>query len=195
MAIEHAILGLLDWQPLSGYDLKKIIANSATYYWSGNNNQIYKTLLSLQREGCVEQAVAYKGELPAKKVYTITGKGKSALVAWLKSMPEPPELHSAFLIQLTWADLLDQTDLLNLVDRYIEEVEIQLKMQREERRRGAAEHLAQTRTTREAFLWEKVAENTLLYYEGELCWANSVRQGLARWDSTMAVPPKSAVAS
>ena len=189
MAIEHAILGLLSWQPLSGYDLKKIIASSATYYWSGNNNQIYKTLLELQRDGCVEQVVAYKGELPAKKVYSISEKGKEILLSWLKSMPEPPELRNAFLIQLTWADLLDQADLLDLVDRYVDEVTTQLKMKHEELKRGELmiARMPHARTTREAFLWSKVAENNLLFYEAELRWAQSVRQGLAVWNKPQEV--------
>ena len=46
MSIEYAILGLLSWKPFSGYDLKKIIAESEVYYWSGNNNQIYNSLVA-----------------------------------------------------------------------------------------------------------------------------------------------------
>ena len=44
MTLEYAILGLLSWKPFSGYDLKKIFSDSPIYYWSGNNNQIYRTL-------------------------------------------------------------------------------------------------------------------------------------------------------
>ena len=42
MTIKYAILGLLSWKPFSGYDLKKIFVDSASLYWSGNNNQIYR---------------------------------------------------------------------------------------------------------------------------------------------------------
>lgn len=53
MNLSSAILGLLDWKPFSGYDLKRIISGSDLYYWSGNNNQIYKVLLELWRERLV----------------------------------------------------------------------------------------------------------------------------------------------
>ncbi|RPI32756.1 MAG: DUF4180 domain-containing protein, partial [Chloroflexota bacterium] len=42
MDIKFAILGYLSWRPFSGYDLKKLFADSAAFYWSGNNNQIYR---------------------------------------------------------------------------------------------------------------------------------------------------------
>jgi hypothetical protein len=57
-------------------------------------------------------------------------------------------------------------------------VRIQMKMKREERRRAEA---MLARTPREAFLWAKIAENNLLFYEAELRWVDSLRQGLAPW--------------
>ena len=45
MAIEYAILGLLSWRPFSGYELRKFFSESVALYWSGNNNQVYPTLV------------------------------------------------------------------------------------------------------------------------------------------------------
>jgi PadR family transcriptional regulator, regulatory protein AphA len=103
---------------------------------------------------------------------------RGGVLDWLKTMPEPSEVRNAFLIQLTWADLLEQAEILNLVDRYEEEVRMQIKMKREERRRGEA---VLARTPREAFLWVKIAENNIQLYEAELLWVDSLRQGLAPW--------------
>ncbi len=47
MTINFAVLGILSYQPMSGYDLKKIMQDSVYMHWSGNNNQIYKALLEL----------------------------------------------------------------------------------------------------------------------------------------------------
>ena len=44
MIIDYAILGLLSWKPLTGYDVKRVMQDSPFLYWSGNNNQIYKAL-------------------------------------------------------------------------------------------------------------------------------------------------------
>ena len=68
MDLRSAILGLLSWQPASGYDLKRIISDSDIFYWSGNNNQIYKSLLELLKEGLVTYQVQLQDSLPAKKI-------------------------------------------------------------------------------------------------------------------------------
>src|SRR5512136_1648820 len=102
MDLRSAILGLLNWKPSSGYDLKRIISDSDIFYWSGNNNQIYKILLELQKEDLVTHQVQLQESLPAKKVYSITEKGLAALYQSLLAVPDPPELHKSFLIQLAW---------------------------------------------------------------------------------------------
>ena len=175
MTIQFAILGLLSWQSLSGYDLKKIFADSAVLYWSGNNNQIYKALLQLHEQGLVTQEIQNQEYLPAKKTYTITEKGRTALKAWVLSTPELPEVHNAFLIQLSWADLLTEEELDVMLRRYEEEVQVQLLMQKEKARRMEP---SSARTPREAYLWEMTLNNVLSVYENELAWVRRVREGL-----------------
>lgn len=175
MTIQSAILGLLSWRPLTGYDLKKILSSSDVFYWSGNNNQIYNTLIQLRQEELVTQEVQPQENLPARKIYTITEKGREALRQWLLSAPELPELRNTFLIQLSWADLLTGTELDNLLAGYEEELALQVRMQQEKARRP---RLAPDRTPRETFLWAKITENILNRYQCELDWVRGVRAGL-----------------
>ena len=79
MNIENAILGLLSWKALSGYDLKKIFEDSVTLYWSGNNNEIYRSLLDLRDRGLVACEVQPQESLPARKVYSITPAGMQVI--------------------------------------------------------------------------------------------------------------------
>ena len=46
-----AILGMLAFQPMSGYDIKKIVDNSIAYFWKENYGHIYPMLAELSREG------------------------------------------------------------------------------------------------------------------------------------------------
>ncbi len=135
MTIRFAILGLLSRQPLSGYDIKKIIADSASLYWSGNNNQIYTTLIQLNKEDLVAFEVITQDYVPSKKVYSITQLGLEELRKWLNSPIDPPEMHNTFLVRLTWADLLTKEELNNLLDNYEEEVRVQGLMIKEKIRR------------------------------------------------------------
>lgn len=177
MTIQYAILGMLSWQPYAGYDLKKVFTDSAIFYWSGNNNQIYRTLVQLHEEELVTQSVHYQESLPARKIYTITEKGRAALKQWLLSAPELPELRSTILIRLASADLLNDDELDGLLARYEEEARLQFLMQQEHARRDGA---APSRSAREAYLWEMVGKNVVSVYENELNWVREVRAGLAQ---------------
>jgi PadR family transcriptional regulator AphA len=176
MTIQTAILGLLSWKPCSGYDLKKIVSQTELFYWSGNNNQIYKTLIQLHKDGLVTQQIQPQESLPAKKIYSITEKGKAALREWVLSGVELPEYRNPFLIRLAWADLLNGLELEALLDRYEEEILIQLRMQEEKARRPSE---APNRTPRETYLWAKITGHLADVYRHELDWVRQVRNGLS----------------
>ena len=175
MDIQHALLGLLSWQPFTGYDLKKLISRSDLFYWSGNNNQIYNSLITLYREGLVDQQVQQQESLPAKKIYTITEAGRAELRRWLLSDPELPEFRNHFLIQLAWAEPLSAEEMDALLGKYEAEIAVQLRMRRTQAGSPAA---SPNRTEREKYLWEKIAENLSAAYQHELDWVRQVRAEL-----------------
>ncbi|HSO27270.1 MAG TPA: PadR family transcriptional regulator [Anaerolineales bacterium] len=173
--VQFAILGLLSWQSLSGYDLKKIFADSTILYWSGNSNQIYRALVNLYEAGLVTYQKHQQGDYPAKKVYSITPAGTAALEDWLRSDPEALEMRNGFLVQLAWADRLDAEELDDLLSRYEKELEVQARMQQEKNRRN---RLSPGRTARETYLWEQIAANQTAVYENQLTWVRNLRQDL-----------------
>jgi DNA-binding PadR family transcriptional regulator len=175
VSIESAILGLLSWKPFSGYDLKKVIAESEVYYWSGNNNQIYNSLVALHKAGLVTQEVQVQESLPAKKLYTITDSGQAALRAWIQSAPALPEFRSTFLVQMAWADALTGAELDALLAQYEEEVAVQVRMQAA---RAGSEPEAPNRTPRERYLWQQISANRADAYRHELDWVRRLRAGL-----------------
>jgi DNA-binding PadR family transcriptional regulator len=175
MSIKHAILGFLSWTPFTGYELKKLFAESATLHWSGNSNQIYKALIELHKENMVSLEIQHQDAHPSRKVYSITEKGQFALKSWVLSAPEPPVLRSSFLIQLAWADQLGSAELDALLEKYEEELRAQLSMFSAQERRNAAPR----RTPRETYLWSMIAENWISFYEADLDWVRRLRTGLA----------------
>jgi len=174
MDIQYAILGFLSWRPFSGYDLKKIISESDLFYWSGNNNQIYKSLIDLHQTNQVTQQILYQENLPSRKVYTITEKGIHTLRAWLLSHPELPEFRNNFMIQLAWADPLSKEEMDALLGTYEEEIDVQLRM----RLVQAQAQRAPQRTPRESYLWARISENMTASYQHELDWVREVRKAL-----------------
>ena len=175
MTIQYAILGLLSWKSFSGYELKKLFSNSSLFYWSGNNNQIYVTLLNLNKEKLVTQKIQQQENLPAKKIYSITKKGLTELKKWTLANPELPEIRNAFLIQLAGAHFLSHEELLDLISRYEEELYLALLMEREKAKRDT-DH--PNRTKRETFLWSMINKNFESFYENEIKWLTLVKKGL-----------------
>jgi PadR family transcriptional regulator AphA len=176
VSIKYAILGYLSWRSLSGYDLKKLIADSVAFHWTGNNSQIYTTLVELHRAGLVTQELQPQEHYPTRKVYTVTDSGLADLRAWLLTSPELPQLRHAFLTQLAWADGLGAQELDELLAKYEAEVQMQLLMSREQERRGG---VRPARTPREVYLWRMLSENRISFYEHELTWVQRVRRELA----------------
>jgi PadR family transcriptional regulator AphA len=175
MSIKQTILGFLSWKPFTGYELKKFFADSLSFYWSGNNNQIYGSLIELHREGSVSIEILQQEKYPAKKVYAITDKGKKELRAWLLSEPEIPQLRNLFHIRLSWTEALGIEELVALLEGYVKLIETEILMYRELARRGS---LGPARSEREAFVWKAIEQGRIRAFEVELDWARSLQGGL-----------------
>jgi len=173
MNIKYAILGFLSWRPFTGYDLKKMFIDSMFIYWSGNNNQIYKTLVQLHQEELVSIKVQHQEDRPTRKIYTITEKGLSELRTWVQSEPELPQFKNTFLIQLAWADQLEPDELDALLEKYEDEIHVQMLMCKEKKRRN---QINPARTQRETYLWDMISNNCIAFYKHELTWVRKLRK-------------------
>ncbi len=179
MPIRYAILGLLSYKSLTGYDLKKIMQDSPFMYWSGNNNQIYKALVDLHNEGYVTSEIFHQESFPSKKVYTITDAGLSELKRWTLSLPEVPEIRNTFLVQLAWTAQLSNKEIDSLLSKYEQEINGRLAIEQQKINRGC---FSPKRTPREACIWELLYDNVLKAYKSELEWVNKVRQALHKFN-------------
>ncbi|MBI9046326.1 MAG: PadR family transcriptional regulator [Anaerolineaceae bacterium] len=175
MSLEFAILGLLSWRSLSGYDLKKLFSDSMVLYWSGNNNQIYRTLIKLYDEDLVTREVQHQESAPSRKIYTTTEKGLNELNEWMVSQPRLPQMKNYFLTQLMWGDYLDNETLQSLISQYEEEIQMMILMKQvnmDER------NIFKGRTARERFIWEMILENEIGFYQNEWDWLQKLKKGL-----------------
>lgn len=172
MSIKYAILGMLSYKPLTGYDLKKIMQDSSFMPWSGNNNQIYKALLELDDNDFVTSEVRHQENSPSKKIYTITEAGLAELKKWLQSVPETFEIKKPFLIQLAWIAILSDEELEKLLNQYEQEIRGQIFI---EQTKSANSFFKQGRTPRETAIWNLIKENTLLSFQSELEWIRKVK--------------------
>ena len=181
MSIKYVVLGYLSWQPMAGYGIKKIIADSETLPWSGNNNQIYRALVTLHQDEWVTKEIETQMSVPNRHVYTITEAGLEALKAWMLSAPEAPQTKKPFLTQLMWADALEATEIYQLLDAYLNEVGEKLFFLRvqADRKPNMPE-----RTERESYIWEMIYRNWIAQHELELKWIREMRQQLSDMEAS-----------
>lgn len=180
MSINNAILGMLSYEPMTGYDLKKIMQESPFMYWSGNNNQIYKALVELLDEGYVTSEIYHQDSSPSKKVYTITDDGLAELKRWTQSVPEAPEIKKLFLVQLAWTEQSSSKAIENLLMRYEQVIKGKISIEQAKKQK---EFFSPKRTPREAAIWDLIYENVLSSYTNELDWLNKARQTLNQFDN------------
>jgi len=96
MSIPHSLLGLLEAEPLHGYELKHRYDRSFAPENPLPFGQVYAALERLERGGRVEVAAIEKEEGPERRRYAITETGEQELAEWLRAPLEPePHLRSA----------------------------------------------------------------------------------------------------
>ncbi len=81
--LKYAILGLLNRQPMTGYDIGKEFNYELAEFWHAKHSQIYTELKKLHDEGLVTYDIEISGDILEKKQYTITDAGKQDLIKWL----------------------------------------------------------------------------------------------------------------
>lgn len=178
MSFNYAILGLLNTRPMTGYDIKKLIQNSSFLYWSGNNNQIYKGLLHLQNMELVTNEVLHQDGAPSKKIYTITNLGQKELKKWILESPkEPPEFKKDFLIQLACSSELEIEEIMDMLKKYKESIEMKILIEKELLRR---QEVISMRNKNEEFIWTMIKENLISTYENELIWIEKIKAGISK---------------
>ena len=120
-------LGALMHSDASGYEIRKLFEDgpfSAIHDVSFGS--IYPALNVLLERGWVTCEVAEQSRRPDKKVYSITEDGREAFLDSLSTTPTPDKMRSEMLFILSFGDHLPRTNVLALIDRYIEDYEARL---------------------------------------------------------------------
>lgn len=176
MSLNHVILGLLNRAPMTGYEIKKIIQSAPYMYWSGNNNQIYKSFAELLDEAYVTKEVHHQDGAPSKNIYSITEDGLSEFRKWMLSVTEEPSFKKQFLIKLSLSDAMKNSELESMLSEYENVVRMHLILA-EKDRSGIPLHEKASGVKR--FHLDFIDENICSFYESELSWIKKVKSYLS----------------
>jgi DNA-binding PadR family transcriptional regulator len=81
--LKYAILGLINRETMTGYDLMKVFNMEMVNFWYAKHSQIYPELKKLTDEGMITYETLPEGDKLRKKIYSITKKGKADFYHWL----------------------------------------------------------------------------------------------------------------
>jgi DNA-binding PadR family transcriptional regulator len=112
--LKFVLLGSLNYQPMSGYDLKQFTDRSTSNFWHAELSQIYVTLKALEKEGLISSAAVAREGRPDRRVYTITESGQQALGEWLKQpFTEIDQYKDTLLLKLFFSASLEKEAILS----------------------------------------------------------------------------------
>lgn len=124
MSLKHGLLGLLNYGPMTGYELDKAFKASLSFFWQAKTSQVYRELNTMEQSGWLISKQVIQTEKPNKRVYTITEKGKEELLNWLM-LPEADIadamcVKSAFLMRVFFAGETSMEQSLEMLRAYRE---------------------------------------------------------------------------
>lgn len=112
-----AVLGLLTFGEMSGYDVLKLAEASIGHFWAPAKSHVYAELKRLESAGLASARKVDQEGRPNKTLYKITSRGEEALRTWLLEPVapiEPPK--SVFTLKLFFGRLIPHHVLVEQVE-------------------------------------------------------------------------------
>lgn len=179
MSLKHAILGFLNYQPQTGYELKEVFDDSVQHFWSADQSQIYRTLNELMADNLVTMEVVVQENRPNRKVYSISTAGREELRHWLQQPPPVQMPRSAALIQVFFTGQLSDAEILQKFEMVADYCRKTLEVYEAISNETIAEYEQQV-GPREAFCWNLTVDLGLRSVQAQLEWAENVIKQIKR---------------
>lgn len=167
MNAKTLILAILHFQDASGYEIRKLSAESPfSYFVDISFGSIYPILAKLESEGLVTSRAEQQEGKPDRNVYSLTERGRAEFVTALREPPQKDKFKSEFLLVAMLAGLGTGGTVKRAIDDRIEFLQAEMATIRR--------HLAEC--DREATRW--VAEYGLHVMEADLSYLQKNQQRL-----------------
>lgn len=173
MSLAHSILGFLNYEKITGYDLAKAFQSSVQFFWHAQKSQIYPALNALEEKGfAAHETIVQKGR-PNKKLYCITEKGREELFRWLSGggVQALDDFKSAFLVRVFFSGNTEPEQGIRLFARFLEDCEKALV--RMESIPADIERYAAIAPGDAPLYWQFTAEFGYSYLKMCIAWAES----------------------
>ena len=180
MSLRYAILGLLAYTPMSGYNLKKIFDETLNHFWTANLSQIYRELGSLEKTGYLTSSIEPQDDRPDKRIYSITEAGNKAFRNWLEDFPEAlsAQKRDEFMVRIFFGSKLDKSEMKKQFERFVEErrtFEKEMAEQKQKFKRllekGGINEKMLGQVERDKLFWRFTIKRALITNQALIQWA------------------------
>ena len=118
---EYAILGLLESQPMHGYEMyQQFQSGTLRQIVHLEMSQMYAFLKKLERLNYIEAELEPQGVRPPRKIFHLTDLGRKTFLEWLSTPVERPrEIRVLFLIKLYFVQRIIPEQTAHLIDQEV----------------------------------------------------------------------------
>ena len=114
----YAILGLLCWKPMSGYDIKKMVEVGLSYFWSESYGQIFPTLNRLVDDGLATKKLDPSSGGRRRQEYKATAAGRRVFKTWLHQPTDLPRLRDELKLKFFLTSRSEASEGIRLLEEY-----------------------------------------------------------------------------
>lgn len=116
---KDVILGILERNDRTGYEINDILKSQLSYFYDGSYGMIYPTLKKLEKEGKITKKQIVQNNKPNKNVYSITNTGKEEFKEYLSSEIQDDIYKSDFLMRLFFGNALSNQEIIQAIKQEI----------------------------------------------------------------------------
>jgi DNA-binding PadR family transcriptional regulator len=124
------LLGLLQEEQLSGYEMKRAIDIRMSFFWQESFGQVYPELNKMLEEGLIELSKAEDTEKTKREKikYKITPKGEEEFKRWMEAESEKDTVRSEFLLKMFLSTNKNTEEMKRHITRFKEQSEEKLAL-------------------------------------------------------------------
>ena len=125
--LEYIILGFLQMQDMTGYDIKQQMTVSTTNFYDASFGSIYPMLKKMEKQ----QHIRFREEVEGgkfKKVYTITARGREVFYHWLEQPIALDRARHDHLVRIFFYSCLPVDKVKQLINGFIQAMEEELNV-------------------------------------------------------------------
>lgn len=174
MSLKYGLLGLLNYEDMTGYELSKTFKESLSFFWQAQTSQIYRELNTMEESNWLCSHIEIQTDKPNRRVYSITEAGEKALKDWLQSaMPlEFYPSRSEMLMRIFFSaqnDIAANIQALEKVEKAYSEQIQRIKMSNE----IIGRYSSKTNTEMDIVAWKLTGKFGLEFCEMCVNWIHS----------------------